>query len=354
MGKLHRSVLLIAIWGSVAVIAGCGGGVSATRNRHPPATVGAFSLFGIAPGVERDGDPVPRVGAYPDGAASLIHYSMCASAAASSCTPVNLINGVPLPGARPAGTLFKVAARYHGRSYSSSARWRGTVQVISRPTLRGIPRVGAMIVAKPARWKGGWATDINQLAIEACRTRAATRCVMLTGVWLVCCQLGCGVEGGVVGDRGSDSTTKVGYALSGWYLFSLDARMDPGADGLVGLSSPAAVPVWHTSAIAARSAPYGPVSGPPGPRVQMFRHAQVIGRHVVVAAVRCAVTCHVWVTVSLTSKHFASGQRVAWSANKTVEGSARIGVWGSIRRGRVAVQINVGDGPYLHGHTEIN
>jgi hypothetical protein len=86
----------------------------------------------------------------------------------------------------------------------------------------------------------------------------------------------------------------------------------------------------------------------------MLRHAMVIGRHVVVAAVRCEMRCHVWVTVTLSGKHFASGQRVAWSANKLIAGSARIGVWGSIPRGRVAVQINVGDGPYLHGYTEIN
>lgn len=354
MAKRQRTVLLLTALGCAAVISGCGSGRTSLQTHRSASHVEAFSPFAITPSLERDGNPVPSVGAYPDGAASRIHYSMCAPAAPSSCTPVDLVNGTPLPGPQPRGTLFRVTARYHGRAYSSSARWHGRLRVISRPTLDGVPRVGATIVANPARWAGGWATDTNQLAIEACRTQAATGCVMLTGVWLVCGRLGCGVQGGVVGDRSSERTTKVGYALSGWYVFALDARMGPSVDGLVGISSPAALPVWHTSAIVVRSAPYGPVVGPPGPQVQIFRRANVIGRHVVVAAVRCAVRCHVWVTVMLTGNHFASGQRVAWSANKLVEGSAKIGVWGLIRRGRVAVQINVGDGPDLHGHAAVN
>jgi hypothetical protein len=354
MSTLRRTVLLMAIWGCAVVISGCGGGGSPPRSQRLATHVGAFSLFAIAPGLERDGDPIPRVGAYPDGAASFIHYSRCAPATASSCTSVNLVNGEPLPGKQPSGTLFKVTARYHGHRYFSSATWRGAVRGITRPSLAGAPRVGATIVAKPARWTGGWATDTNQLAIEACRTRAATHCVMLTGVWLHCTKLGCFVQGSVLGDRTADNKTTIGYALSGRYLFSLDARMGPGVDGLVGLSSPAALPVWHTSAIVVRSAPYGPVTGPPGPRVEMLRRAQVIGRHVIVASVRCAVRCHAWVTVGLTGHYFASGEQVAWSANRFVEGTARIGVWGHIRPGRVIVQINVGDGPYLHGHSKIN
>jgi hypothetical protein len=176
---------------------------------------------------------------------------------------------------------------------------------------------------------------------------------MLTGVSLDCTTIGCGIDGGVIGDHRSDNTVRVGYALSGWYLFALDDRIDPGADGLVGYSSPASLPVWKTSPTLVRSAPYGPVAGPPGPHVQILPRAQANGNHVVVASVRCVMSCHVWVTVSRIGKHFASGERVAWSANRLVKGTAMVGVWGPIPPGRMAAQIHIGDGPYLHGHTRV-
>ena len=52
-------------------------------------------------------------------------------------------------------------------------------------------------------------------------------------------------------------------------------------------------------------------------------------------------------------KHFASGERFAWSANRLVKGTAMVGVWGPIPPGRMAAQIHIGDGPYLHGHTRV-
>lgn len=296
---------------------------------------------------------MPSVGTYPDGTASLIHYSMCAPRGSSSCTNVTVTKGVPLPGPQPAGTLFKVSARYHGRVYSSSARWHGTVRAVSGPTLDGAARVGATVTALPARWTGGWATDTDQLGIEACRTQSASTCVMLTGVWLDCHKLGCGIQGGVIGDHGSDTSTRIGYALSGWYLFALDARLDPGPGGLVGFSSPAGLPVWHVSPTLVRSSPRGPISGPPGPRVGIFTRARVNGDHVVVASVRCAVSCHAWITVRRLGRHFASGQRVSWSANELISGTAALGVRGRVPRGPVAVQINVGDGPYLRGRSRV-
>jgi hypothetical protein len=59
----------------------------------------------------------------------------------------------------------------------------------------------------------------------------------------------------------------------------------------------------------------------------------------------------VWITVSHVGKRSASGERIVWSANTVITGSAMIGVWGSIPLARLAVTINVGDGPYLHGHS---
>ena len=81
--------------------------------------------------------------------------------------------------------------------------------------------------------------------------------------------------------------------------------------------------------------------------------ARVLGRHVLVASVRCAVSCHAWVAVSLLRKHSSAGERVGWTANTVIDGSESIGVWGAIPTGRVAVTINVGDGPFVQGHSMI-
>lgn len=178
---------------------------------------------------------------------------------------------------------------------------------------------------------------------------------MLAGEQLQCLHGGpCGSLGGVVGplSRPGHARARVGNWYTGWYLFALDARLsDHAVSGLVGYGSPAAIPPWPINATVIRSQPYGPVSGPPAPRVHFLPHARVHDNHVAVAAVRCAVSCHVWVTVNRVGKHYRSGQRVAWSANRVIKGTVAIGVWGAIPRGRVGVTVNVGDGPNLHGHS---
>ncbi len=311
----------------------------------------ADQLFAMDPSFDAAGDPVPSVGAYPDGAASAIRYRRCLPGRRSCARMVRFVDREPTPGPTPAGTVFSATARWDGHAYASSARWHGRVRAASRPVLTGETRVGARVTVRPARWVGGWSTDQNLLAIEACRTSSATGCVMLSGLWLECSQLGCGVEGGPVGPLVSRRSVRVGYALSGWYLFGLDARISPRPDGLVGFSRPQALPVWRTSPTLVRSAPYGPIVGPPGPHVRILPVAQEHGDHLLVASVRCAVSCHVWITVSLLSRNAKIGRRATWSANTKLTGTAEVGVSGSIPAGPLTVSINVGDGPYINGHT---
>jgi hypothetical protein len=175
--------------------------------------------------------------------------------------------------------------------------------------------------------------------------------VTLSGEELQCVAHGCGSLGGVTGPIMRPNRARIGSSYTGWYLFALDAHLGNTYSGLVGYPSPAAIPPWPTNATVIRSGPYGPVTGPPVPRVRFLAHAQVHGDEATVAAVRCAVRCHVWVTVSLTAKRIASGRRVAWSASKVFTGTATMAVRGRIPRGPVAVTINVGDGPYLHGRS---
>jgi hypothetical protein len=298
------------------------------------------------------GNPEPSVDFYPDGAVGAIHWSLCAAPGTGACESIPSMDGTAHPGAQPAGTVFTVTATYQGRTYSSSETWRGRVRVVTRPTLHGRAHFGAVVAGSAANWAGGWGTGHDQLGIEACRTTRATDCVLLSGDELQCPHGGgCGSLGGVVGPLMRPNRARVGNWYTGWYLFALDAHLANTISGLVGYASPAAIPPWPTNATVIRSKPLGPITGPPAPQVRFLTHPRVHGRHVVVASVRCAVSCHAWITVSLPGKHFSSGERVSWSANEEINGSATIGVSGSIPPGRVAVTINVGDGPYLHGHT---
>jgi hypothetical protein len=260
-------------------------------------------------------------------------------------------NGFADLGPEPAGTVFQLAATYQGRTYASSLTWGGSIGVAAPPALSGHTRYGAIVTGGAARWTGGWGTELDELGIEACRSVRATGCVMLSGEELRCSPSGCGSLGGVTGPIKRPNRARVGNWYTGWYLFALDAHLGENESGLVGYSSPAAIPPWPTNATVIRSGPYGPVSGPPSPRVRFLAHARTHGSQVTVASVRCAVRCHVWITVSRTDKRIAPGTRVAWSASKVITGLAMIGVRGAIPRGRVAVTINVGDGPYLHGRT---
>lgn len=115
---------------------------------------------------------------------------------------------------------------------------------------------------------------------------------MLSGEEIQCSPRGCGSLGGVVGPIKRPNRARIGNWYTGWYLFALDAHLANNTSGLVGYSSPAAIPPSPTNATVIRSEPYGPVTGPPAPRVRLLPDAQVHGNQVAVASVRCAVSCH--------------------------------------------------------------
>ena len=353
--RLLLTVLFVGLGlAAVALAAGGSGahGRGARATTGQGATPGPFQAQGF---FDVDGNPVPGVDSYPDGAAGLIHWSLCPTPGTGECNPIPSTEGAADPGPQPAGTVFKVTATYQGTTYSSSITWRGRVHAAAAPLLRGRPHFDSVVTGGAAAWAGGWGTEIEQLGIEACKTPAGTRCVMLSGNELECHRKGsCGSLGGVIGPLDRPNRARVGNWYTGWYLFALDAHLASGISGAVGWGSPAAIPPWPINDIVARSRPFGPVTGPPAPRVRFLAHAQVRGNHAAVASVRCAVSCHAWITVSLTGRHLKSGQRVAWTANKVIHGEAPIGVWGTIPRGRVAVTVRVGDGPYVQGHSVLS
>jgi hypothetical protein len=351
-------VLLTATFAVLAVtavaLAASDGGSGGRRHRYTGSQGASRVPFQATGSFDVTGNPVPTVDFYPDGAAAAIHWSLCPAPGTGACHPIASREGTAHPGPQPAGTVFKVTASHQGATYSSSVTWRGRVRAVARPVLHGRPHFDSVVTGGGANWAGGWGTETEQLGIEACRTASGTGCVMLSGEEIECPPGGsCGSRGGVVGPLHRPNRARIGNWYTGWYLFALDAHLGTGISGLVGYGSPAAIPPWPINHIVARSKPLGPVTGPPAPQVSVLPRARVLGRHVVVASVRCAVSCHAWVAVSLLRKHLSTGERVGWTANTVIDGSEPIGVWGAIPTGRVAVAINVGDGPYVQGHSMI-
>ena len=126
-------------------------------------------------------------------------------------------------------------------------RWHGRVTAASRPRLLGQPRVGARVNPVRAGWTGGWGNESDQLGVEACRTKTARHCVIVSGGGL-----GCPDHSRAVARR----------AIKGWYLFALDAR-SPADEVCAGVAygSESDIPLWHVGRTVARSAPLGPVGG---------------------------------------------------------------------------------------------
>lgn len=340
------SVVAIALL-VVGLVASAGGSTKKHTSSTPFTAAGTFSAAG---------NPIADVNSYPDGAADLIHWSLCPPTGTAGCHPIASKDGAASPGPQPPRTVFKVTASYHGNAYSSSLTWRGRVHATSRPVLHGRVQFASIVTARAGSWTGGWGAESDQLGIEACPTTRGTRCVMLNGEQIQCSHGGpCGSLGGVVDalNRPGHARARVGNWYTGWYLFALDAHLANTISEAVGYGSPAAIPPWPLNTTVIRSKPYGPVTGPPAPYVHFLPIAQVRGDHVTVASVRCVVNCHVWVTVTRLRKHYRPGERVSWSANKVIKGIRTIGVWGPIPGGRVGVALSIGDGPNLHRQTRV-
>jgi hypothetical protein len=181
---------------------------------------------------------------------------------------------------------------------------------------------------------------------------------MLTGVALECDPSGCGEVGSVEGTNSAPDHADVGNWYTGWYLFALDALLGSPISGLVGYSSPAAIQPWTTSGIIVRSRPYGPVTGPASPTITFLSRTHAHGAHVAVAIIHCATSCPTNLSVSLT--HAVVDTQDTWTAHDVITGTRTIGVSatlpsgqasGTLPSGRVIVSVQIGNGPYVKGHS---
>lgn len=274
----------------------------------------------------------------PNGSLAEPSWAICRAPSTNRCRPVATTHAVLEPGPEPAGTVFVATSTYLGRIYSARVTWEGLVRTLVTPRVRGRATVGSQVIPVVGRWAGGWGTEFDQLGVEACRTAQGQECVMLSGG-----QLGC---------PGSGAGVAVGGWFTGWYLFGLDERSarDEACAG-VAYGLPADVPLWPLGQTIARSAPLGPVTGPPAPRVSIRPVALLRSGRVLFTTLRCAASCRFWLTAS--DHYWLSGSHGTITISRRVT-TKLIGVpRAGLRPGRLDVTVNVDGGPTVDGKTRL-
>ncbi len=345
-----RSPSVLAV--AVAVLALTG------AHRHAPAI--AASRVVIPRGVDVQqtydvaGNPSAIANANVAGATSPPRWSACAPAEPTTCRPIRTrgTNDTSVflnPGRTPAGTVFQAILTVHGRTYvARTGVWLGTVHVVSPPTLSGSPRFGAVVAPHGARWAGGWAAqptpdlfadgtgpaNEDALSLEACRTPDGHRCVNLTPQ---------GVHG-----LYSSRPVAIDNWFTGWYLFAFDQRLaTPVLIAEPGYGTASIMPTLKIGATVGRSAPLGPVTGPPPPTVAILPTAALRDGRVLVARVRCRVSCRARVTVD--DAQTGAGATTALAGTRVVGVPQR-----RLRSGdRLSVTVQVGAGPLISGRSRL-
>jgi hypothetical protein len=314
-------IVLVAGAGLLAVAATSGG----RGHRSPvPESLTIQAVF--------DSRGNPSLVANSGGAGATPRWSICSPPPDAGCVQTKKTRFPFLnPGPEPAGTVFVATETAGGRSYRATVTWQGRVTAVAPPRVVGRPRFRGHVTVIAGRWIGGWGTELDQLGVEACRTRRGKGCVVLSG--------------GQYGCPGQPARAFVGGWLPGMYLFAFDLR--EARDGIcagVGYSYPGAVPPWPVQQIVARSAPLGPVTGPPRPTVAILRHSFLRAGRVDVADVHCATVCRV--SVNVFDGRSSSGARL------TLKGPATVGVpRRSLRPGPMTVSMHVDDGPAIGGES---
>jgi hypothetical protein len=329
------AAVLIAL---AVTVSGTADQAYATRGRHARDTQPRVSVplgYGvdIQATFDNSGNPQLVANFSPDGALAKPRWATCRPLDVSVCTPASssqFLNAGPTA----AGTVFQASATYRGKTYTGrTSPWQGTVQATSAPRVNGTPHYPASITASGASWTGGWGGEYDFLSIEACRTTAATACVNLSP------QSGYGY---------SARTVHPGTWFDGWYLFAFDQRLaKDAAFAEPGYLTAAAVPTVRAGPTVARSAPAGPVTGPPPPRISFLHTATTHAGKVLVARVRCSARCHVFLQVF--------DNQVGIIGEVSVIRSQLVGVpREKLHSGPLRVTIFIDDGPYVHGTTRLH
>jgi len=315
-----------AVTAAIGVV--CLGGVALPA----AAEAGGYGID-IQADYNRDGNPGLVANFAPNGGLATASWAICRPPDTRACVATGQ-RVVLEPGPTPAGTVFQAAATFHARTYTGrSAAWEGPVRAVAPPRLIGAARYRSRVVPRAGRWTGGWMADPNfkftgsssgghgaafdVMSVEACRTQTGHNCITVNQPHPV-----------------------VGSWLTGRYLFAVDERDAYDTVRPAIGYGPIAPPI-PLSATAVRSAPSGPVVGPPAPSASVLRRAVRRGNQILVAQVRCRAGCRVLVQVS-DNRSGHSRSRI------TVKGTKLIGVpRGDLMRGPLTVDLNVGDYPQV-------
>lgn len=352
-------ITVLAVLGALAGV--CGAAVAAAKSapvRHRVLRLDVYGSF------DQAGRPVAS--AYVDGPKGIrVNWSVCPPAGGGVCRAIPSEGGQASPGPEPAGTVFRAAVRYRGHTYAKSETWRGAPHPVSPPALVGSPSYGSVVSSSTVDWVGGWPqprvsglqaladdSPITLAAVIACPTTAGRGCVTLSGDALDCGSGSCVDLGGLEGSSGyGSSRATVGNWFTGWYLFAVSARLPSSIDEIVGFTTEAAIPVWKPTATVVRSAPYGPVTGPPSPTVDLLPVSRADGGREVIGTVNCPIQCHV--SISTTEKHPVIAAPGGWSGKQVVTGSSDLSIRGPLPTDHYFVSVNVDDGPYITRITRV-
>ncbi len=350
--KMFAAVTAMGLISAVSAVGAPGASSGSSLTRARSATTKAHGVSApirysvdIQAIYDAAGNPNLVANFSPDGGLAKPRWSICSPPDVNACTPTN--RRIELqPGPTPAGTVFQASATYKGKTYvARSGTWLGTVRATVRPRLDGRPRYHASVTPHGASWIGGWQADphfrahsgfesggrgpnFDLLSVEACRTRSARKCVGLSAP-----------RGYGFGKR----PPIVGASFTGWYLFAFDQRF--AHDTVFADSGSPAAPPVKTGATVARSAPLGPVIGPPAPSVSILHDAILRGGRVLVARIRCSVRRRVWLQVD--------DNQTGGVTSTTLTGSELVSIpRQQLRRGQLNVQICVDDGPPVLGKSQ--
>jgi hypothetical protein len=97
-------------------------------------------------------------------------------AAGEACQPFGVGENIAVGGA-PGGVRFKALGE--DGSSALSPVWRGALNRLAPPRVRGALRANRLVTPVPAVWSGGWTTDIDETGLSACPTRTGDGCFIL-------------------------------------------------------------------------------------------------------------------------------------------------------------------------------
>lgn len=353
VGRRRLRAREIGLGFAVIALLSLGAGIAVAATRHAarssgPARPRASHLYVSIQATYASANPALVANFSPNGGLARPRWSICPPPNVDVCTPVRSHSQFLIPGRTQAGTVFEATAVYRGRTYTArTVAWLGTIHATGLPTVTGSARYGSVVAPHPGTWAGGWKTErhpsrasagqdagqapnVNQLNIEACRTRTAEHCVNLT-------------------PQGKEATfsrrdPRIGQWFTGWYIFAFD-QLEAGdtAYAGVGYGNAASMPIDRPGPTVSHSAAHGPIRGPQPPALRIRTHLTARHGRIQIATVRCRLRCHV------TAE--AEGKAAGSTAQTSLVGHATVSVpLDHLTPGPVKLTLYVGDGPAVH-HT---